>query len=193
MVRYVFSDHHFGHTNIIKYCDRPFSSVGEMNKALVDRHYETVDEDAVLIHLGNIAMDMQNGEETMKYFSQLDGDILLRGNHDVGLAVEDAPFPVFESCILTHKDYCFYCTHRPENIPDDWDEWAIHGHMHNNDVEKYPFVAYDNRRVNVSGELLNFRPVSLEAITRLLDECPPETQLRDIDQAKWFLEEKENE
>jgi hypothetical protein len=35
--------------------------------------------------------------------------------------------------------------------------------------------------------------VSLEAVTRLLDECPPGTRLRDINQAKEFLEEKENE
>ena len=149
----------------------------------------TVDDDAVLIHLGDVAMDMQSGEDTKQYFEQLDGDILLRGNHDVGLDPDEAPFPVMDSCVLTHGEYQFYCTHRPEDIPDDWDGWAIHGHIHNNDVERYPFIAYDDKRVNVSSELLNFRSVTLETITRILEACSPGTRLRDVDQAREFIEE----
>jgi calcineurin-like phosphoesterase family protein len=188
MARYVISDHHFGHTNIIEYCDRPFSSVGEMNNVLLDRHYETVDDEAVLIHLGDVAMDMQDGRETIEYFQRLDGDLLLRGNHDVGLAPDDAPFPVLESCVLEHGDYRFYCTHRPENIPSDWDEWAIHGHIHNNDTETYPFVAHDEQRVNVSSELLEFRPIAVETITSLLDACPDGSRLRDVGAARDLLD-----
>jgi calcineurin-like phosphoesterase family protein len=159
-----------------------------MDTTLLDRYYETVDDEAVLIHLGDVAMDMQDGGDTIDYFQQLDGDLLVRGNHDVGLDPEDAPFPVLESCVLTHDDYDFYCTHRPEDVPAEWDGWVIHGHMHNNDVENFPFIAYDDQRVNVSSELLEFRPVTLDAITKLLDECPPGTRLRDVEAAKEFLE-----
>jgi calcineurin-like phosphoesterase family protein len=132
-------------------------------------------------------MDMQDGRETIEYFQRLDGDLLLRGNHDVGLAPDDAPFPVLESCVLEHGDYRFYCTHRPENIPSDWDEWAIHGHIHNNDTETYPFVAHDEQRVNVSSELLEFRPIALETITSLLDACPDGSRLRDVGVARDLL------
>lgn len=184
MTRYVISDHHFGHTNIVEYCDRPFSSVGEMDNTLLDRHYETVDEDAVLVHLGDVAMDMQTGQETIEYFERLDGDLLVRGNHDVGLEPDEAPFPVLESCILEHRGYRFYCSHRPGDIPDDWNQWGIHGHMHNEDTVGYPFVFYDRKRVNVSSDVLNFRPISLETITRLLDACQAGDRLRDIDSAK---------
>jgi calcineurin-like phosphoesterase family protein len=190
MSRYVISDHHFGHANIIEYCDRPFSSVGEMTTTLLDRHYETVDTDDLLVHLGDVAMDMQDGRETIEYFRRLDGDLLVRGNHDVGLAPEEAPFPVLDSCVLEHGDYRFYCTHRPADVPDSWDGWVLHGHHHNNDTETYPFVASDDRRVNVSSELLNFRPVTLDAVTRLLDECPPGTRLRDVDAARTYLQDR---
>ncbi|WP_238476995.1 metallophosphoesterase [Natranaeroarchaeum sulfidigenes] len=188
MSRYVISDHHFGHTNIIEYCDRPFSSVGAMNNTLLDRHYETVDDEAVLIHLGDVAMDMQDGRETIEYFQRLDGDLLVRGNHDVGLEPEQAPFPVLDSCVLNHDDYTFYCAHRPEDIPDDWDGWIIHGHMHNNDTDGYPFVAVDDQRVNVSSELLNFRPLALDTITSIINKCPEGSRLRDINVAKERLE-----
>jgi len=187
MSRYVISDHHFGHSRIINYTNRPFSSVGEMNQTLLNRHYATVDETDVLIHLGDVAMDMRDGEETIEFFERLDGDVLLRGNHDVGLDVEAAPFPVLQSCILNHGGREFYCTHRPEDIPDDWDGWAIHGHIHNNDIETYPFVATDARRVNVSSELLNYRPLALDTLTGILDSCREGSRLRDVDTARKEL------
>ncbi|MBO4247359.1 metallophosphoesterase [Halomicrobium sp. IBSBa] len=187
MARYVISDHHFGHSNIIEYCDRPFTSVGEMDSALLDRHYETVDPDDLLVHLGDVAMDMRDGQETIEYFQQLGGDLLLQGNHDVGLDPAAAPFPVLDSCVLEHGDYRFYCTHRPEDVPDDWDDWVIHGHIHNNDPETYPFVAPRAQRVNVSCELLGFRPIALETLTGVLDAAT--TSLRDVAAATALVEE----
>jgi calcineurin-like phosphoesterase family protein len=187
MARYVVSDHHFGHANIIEYCDRPFSSVGEMNAALLDRHYETVDDGDVLVHLGDVAMDMRDGTETVDYFERLDGDVLIRGNHDVGLDADDAPFPVLDSCVVEHDDYRFYCTHRPEDVPDGWDGWVLHGHHHDNDTEEYPFVACDERRVNVSSELLEYRPITLEGVTELLAACPPRTRFQDVETAREWL------
>jgi calcineurin-like phosphoesterase family protein len=182
--RFVISDHHFGHANIIEYCDRPFSSVGEMDSVLLDRHYETVGGDDLLIHLGDVAMDMRNGEETIEYFDRIDGDLLVRGNHDVGLDPADAPFPVLEACTLEHGEFRFYCTHRPEDVPDGWDGWVLHGHHHNNRPEEYPFVAADERRVNVSSELLEYRPIALDTLTALLRECPAGSRLRDVAAAR---------
>jgi calcineurin-like phosphoesterase family protein len=182
MARYVISDHHFGHSRIIGYTGRPFSSVGEMNDELLDRHYNTVDADDVLIHLGDVAMDMQDGQETIEYFERLGGDVLCQGNHDVGLDPEDAPFPLLDACRLEHDGYDFYCTHRPEDVPDEWDNWVLHGHMHNNEPDEFPFIAPEEQRVNVSCELVDYRPVKLDALTSLLDVC--QGPIQDIHAAK---------
>ena len=61
-----------------------------MDNTLLDRHYATVDAEDTLIHLGDVAMDMQDGRETIDYVQRLDGDLLLRGNHDVASLVSGA-------------------------------------------------------------------------------------------------------
>lgn len=127
VTRYLVSDHHFGHARIVGYTDRPFGSAGEMDDELLDRHYATVDGDDVLVHLGDVATDVQDGSETVEYFERLDGDLLVRGNRDVGLEPERAPFPVLDACVLEAGDYRFYCTHRPQDAPPEWDGWTVHG------------------------------------------------------------------
>jgi calcineurin-like phosphoesterase family protein len=42
------SDTHFHHKNIIKYCNRPYSSVEEMNNALIENWNKTVKQNDIL-------------------------------------------------------------------------------------------------------------------------------------------------
>jgi len=58
--------------------------------------------------------------------------------------------------------------------------------MHNNEPEAFPFVAPSERRVNVSCELVNYRPVKLDALTSLLEEC--QQRLKDVDAAQTLVE-----
>lgn len=39
---FICGDHHFSHKNIMKYDERPFSSVAEMNETMIERHNEVV-------------------------------------------------------------------------------------------------------------------------------------------------------
>lgn len=185
MARYVISDHHFGHENIIEYTDRPFSSAADMDQSMLNAYYETVQEDdAVTLYLGDVAMDMNDGRETIEYVEKLDANLLIRGNHDVGLDPGQASFPVLESCTIEHGDYTFLLTHRPEDVPEDWEQWAIHGHHHNNHPDEHPFVHAGEKRVNVSVELLDYEPIALDELTDILDACDPGERIRDIDTAR---------
>jgi calcineurin-like phosphoesterase family protein len=74
------SDQHFGHLNIIKYCNRPFKSVEEMNEAIITAHNKVVKPRDIVYHLGDFSMSFKDVEPVL---SRLSGTkILIMGNHD---------------------------------------------------------------------------------------------------------------
>lgn len=78
------SDSHFGHVNIIKYCNRPFASVPEMNSALVAGWNRRVGPDDIVYHLGDFAMGPKH--LWPEYRRQLSARIVfILGNHDAPL------------------------------------------------------------------------------------------------------------
>lgn len=75
------SDQHYFHKNVIKYCNRPYESLEEMNVALVDNWNSVVDKNDVVYCLGDLSLafrpveiftPMLNGRKT-----------LVPGNHDL--------------------------------------------------------------------------------------------------------------
>ena len=75
------SDTHFGHANIIRYCDRPFADVEEMREALTDRWNSVVAPGDRVFVLGDFALGRI--AETLTVLDDLHGaKHLLVGNHD---------------------------------------------------------------------------------------------------------------
>lgn len=76
------ADTHFGHANIIKYCDRPFADVPEMNAELLERINSTVSSKDRLVILGDIVMGKL--EDNLKCLADIRAAelVLLPGNHD---------------------------------------------------------------------------------------------------------------
>jgi calcineurin-like phosphoesterase family protein len=84
-MRFFTSDTHFGHANIIKHCSRPFSTVGEMDSALVAAWNSRVGPSDEVYHLGDFGLFRgKNGLARMAEVAySLNGKIhLIRGNHD---------------------------------------------------------------------------------------------------------------
>lgn len=77
------SDLHFGHRNVIKFCDRPFADEKEMQKGLIENWNNTVGDNDIVFVLGDTFW-FNSSHEIKKVLGQLKGkDIyILPGNHD---------------------------------------------------------------------------------------------------------------
>jgi calcineurin-like phosphoesterase family protein len=82
MALFVTSDTHFGHANILKYCNRPFKDVDHMNEEIVKRFNEVLTPDDTLLHLGDVVMG--DREKNLAYMDRIKvgRKILQLGNHD---------------------------------------------------------------------------------------------------------------
>lgn len=88
----IVSDTHFGHSNIIRYCRRPYRDAQEMDEDLVRRWNAKVDPDDTVYHLGDVLFSASSpvfkrvgGEDKgpRRVLERLNGKIvLIQGNHD---------------------------------------------------------------------------------------------------------------
>ena len=156
--KYFISDLHLDHKNIIKYCMRPFGSVHEMNRVIMDNWNTTIGDKDEIYFLG----DLKFGRESRpsEYFlNQLKGKLhFIRGNHEETIAGSK------EFDIIEMKGKKFYLVHDPKKVPAGWDGWVIHGHTHNSHLLTYPFINGEKKTINVSAELINFTPISMSTI-----------------------------
>lgn len=81
MAYYFISDLHFGHKNVLAYDNRPFKTIEEHDKALIERWNNVVGfEDEVFI-LGDVSW--YNATKTIEILKSLNGiKHLIIGNHD---------------------------------------------------------------------------------------------------------------
>jgi calcineurin-like phosphoesterase family protein len=56
MRRWVIADLHFGHTNVIKYSDRPFTDADDMDESLIKNWNNTVSKDDIVYVLGDFTL-----------------------------------------------------------------------------------------------------------------------------------------
>ena len=159
---YFIADTHFNHYNIIKYCNRPFTNVKDMNKTIIDRWNNVVKRDDIVYHLGDFALD--NFEEISNFRKQLNGRIfLVLGNHDTYNIKRyyEAGFDKVYDTPIIYSDY-FILSHRPIFINENMPYANIFGHVHNNavyeTVTKYSYC--------VSVERIDYQPISFNDIVK---------------------------
>jgi len=156
---FIISDTHFDHENIIRYCARPFraKNIDEMNNIMVENWNRIVGKNDSIYFLGDLSFG--RGSKPASYWvKRLNGDIVfIKGCHD-------GEIDSMKSAVIRYEDRKFLLIHDPEDVPDDWDGWVIHGHKHNNDMRNYPFINGGSKRINVSAELINYSPISLVLI-----------------------------
>lgn len=81
LVIYYTADQHFGHSNIIRFCDRPFTDVTEMDETLINNWNNVVSVDDIVYILGDLVF--RSEKSASHYIDSLKGTKhLILGNHD---------------------------------------------------------------------------------------------------------------
>lgn len=128
------SDHHFGHANIIKYSNRPFENVDEMNETMIKAWNAKIPKGSIVYHLGDFAFMQPDQIRNLR--RRLNGTIrLVKGNHDRMLKGE------VRNCFEWIRDY--YESKTEDGIKVvmchypflTWNKshhgsWNLHGHCH---------------------------------------------------------------
>ncbi|MDE1860758.1 MAG: metallophosphoesterase family protein [Candidatus Micrarchaeota archaeon] len=158
----VISDTHFDHESRIHRYRRPFGSVAEMNRAMLGRWNAAVREEDTVCFGGDLVAG-QASRGSAYWLERLNGNIIfIEGNKD-----KDAPEGAkgFHTVKVGGRE--FYMVHDPAHAPADLGEgvWIIYGHKHN--LSHFPFVNGRARMINMSADVIGFRPVPLDAIAAL--------------------------
>ena len=170
------SDHHFGHTNIMKFQEnRSFKDVNEMNEFLIDKWNSKVGKKDDVYYLGDFCFG--NFEEFEKIIKQLNGRIhFIKGNHDPhGILNKLEKYIVWWKYYYELKikdadwdsDKVMICLfHFPI---EEWNKYhkgslMFHGHQHYN-----PDAKKENRLdVGVDNPACDFAPFSYDDIKSML-------------------------
>ncbi len=154
---FVTADTHFGHKRIIEFeaAARPFATIEEHDRALVERWNAVVKPKDTVWHLGDVFF----GKDGHQVLASLHGvKKLVLGNHDhYPLAIYQQYFSKifgaaeFSHCILTHVPV------HPGQLQTRY-RLNIHGHMHSKSMD-------DPRYVCVSAEHYGLAPVLMRTVT----------------------------
>jgi len=58
-------------------------------------------------------------------------------------------------------------TEKQKQKLQNWHGWVIHVHVHNNQMDRYPFINGEQKTINVGVEVINYKPVSLDYLLSL--------------------------
>ncbi len=189
MTAFVTSDSHFGHTNIIKYCNRPFKSVEEMDAELQRRWNEIVTPDDVVYHLGDVCL---RKSMTSHWARELNGQkYLILGNHDRSFNfMEQSGWRCLttgkgQENVFADRDRRFRVAHRPRDLRT-WnkeDEYIVLcGHEHNNAPVFIRWARQKNDKprvinaMNMCVEHWGFAPVPLRTVIETYDKYMAEVR-----------------
>ena len=157
------SDCHFNAQRTIDISKRPFKSLEELNKTLINNWNNTVSKDDTVYILGDFG--------DLSYAKYLNGrKIFVKGNYERGHYSDEELKMYFDvvcpSKILylpvsyNDKIYHIRLTHEPMNLPQEKmseDSFGLFGHIHK-------LCMIKSYGINVGADCHNFTPIDLDTV-----------------------------
>ena len=168
---YVTSDTFFGRSHFAK--KRGFSSVDEMDAALIEKWNNKVTDNDIVWHLGNFGWDIISIENALH---NLNGTInLIPSEYDnASMEIfELQQIGVYEKYRIIESQNCVLSHWPMANWPGKSDNESMH--LHGNSAE-YKADLNKEKRFNVNCELWSLEPISLDSLKEIIEIVNKESE-----------------
>lgn len=160
------ADEHYGHNNIIKFCNRPFDDINHMRETLIANHNQKVPENGLTYHIGDMFWESVSLDDACAIMKRLNGrHIFLWGNHDKTSVVNGLSFDRVADVLEIRQEGApkIFMSHYAHRVWPGSHKGTYHlfGHSHNQ-LPDYG-LSLD---VGVDGN--NFTPYSLSEINKIM-------------------------
>lgn len=159
------SDTHFGHANVIRYSERPFQSVDEMDEAIIANWNRVVQPNHDVYHLGDFAFS----KNPDRYLSRLNGrKHLIIGNHDSEITLKSTYWESVQPYLEVNENKLkIILSHYAMRVWNKSHYGAImlYGHSHGS-------LPGSDQSLDVGVDCWNYYPISLEHIQNRLATLP---------------------
>lgn len=198
MNRWFTADPHYWHTNIIKYCSRPFRYTDEMNEQLIKNHNAVVGENDEVYFGGDFAWASKG--KIIELLCRLNGKkFMIIGNHDRGIVKrDDDGFPHLREELKPYVEWAkvyHELTVQDKSVSrgkqlivlmhysmrtwnkSHWGAWQLYGHSHGSLPEDPDALSIDvgvdavAQRYAVDGVISpeDYRPICYEEIKSIME------------------------
>ncbi|WP_371805088.1 metallophosphoesterase family protein [Candidatus Lokiarchaeum ossiferum] len=170
---YFTSDWHLFHSNIIKYSERPFSNVQDMNNSILKMFFSTVNKGDVVYFLGDFSFASKSKHveilAILKQLTELVDFHFIIGNHDKHMV---SYYKKYCTSVSTLKEIrildktitlCHYPMH--SFIHSHHNSWQLYGHHHSNTN-----TEIKGKRFNVSVDANHFQMISFSQLESLMEQ-----------------------
>ena len=165
------ADNHFWHRKIIKYCNRPFSSVEEMNDIMIANWNGRVSPYDVIFVVGDFAFGKTSDVD--KLLDRLHGKkVLIRGSHDKQSLDAHGWTDVVSDCEFKHGvlPNIFMAHHCHKVWPKShYGSWHLFGHSHGGLNE---YAETEGKILDVGVDSHDFAPWSLDEVKEVMKTRP---------------------
>ena len=159
-------DTHLNHFNIIRYTNRPFTTVHEMNETIIANWNHLVQPNDMVYHLGDFAFYKKG--DYRKILERLNGKItLIIGNHDKGPILKDPRFLSVSPLLhITVDNYPVVLCHYAMRTwhKSHWGSYQFYGHSHGN-LREDPYLLSTDVGIDSRG----YSPVSWEQLKQEME------------------------
>lgn len=180
------SDTHFRHANVIKFDNRPFSNIEEMEEEMIERWNNTVGKNDNVYILGDLCWSSKP-DEIVGLLKRLNGNkMLIKGNHDRGTKNADVKnaFGQYiketdkicidgKNIVMSHYPIASWRNMQRRNL--DESSILLYGHVHMSDefklFEEYLDKLRDKKRIPIRAynvgamcPWMDYQPRTLEEI-----------------------------